>query len=153
MNSTGARSMFLCSVGSCFYAIPIEHVVETMRPLPIEPIPGAPEFVSGLAIVRGVPLPVVSASRLLRGAVTTRPGRFITLRAGDRRVVLAVDGVLGVRHLSSASTQELPPLLRDAAAEVVARLGALDAQLLFVLRTMQLVPESLMSSFAARAPS
>lgn len=145
------RSVFLCHSGACFYAIPIEHVVETMRPLPIEAIPGAPDFVSGLAIVRGVPLPVVSASRLLQGTVTTRPGRFVTLRAGERRVVLAVDGVLGVRRVSGASTQDLPPLLCDAAADVVARLGALDSQLLLVLRTMHLVPESLMSSLAALA--
>ena len=105
------------------------------------------------AIVRGVPLPVVSASRLLGGAATAAPGRFVTLRAGERHVVLAVDGVVGVRRVSSASVRELPPLLRDAASDVVAKIGALDARLLLVLRTMHLVPESLVRSLAAMEAS
>jgi hypothetical protein len=36
-----------------------------MRPLPVEFVGGAPEFVSGLSIVRGVTLPVVDTGSLL----------------------------------------------------------------------------------------
>jgi purine-binding chemotaxis protein CheW len=124
-----------------------------MRPLPIEPIPGAPDFVSGVAIVRGAPLPVVNATRLLGGPLTMQAGRFVTLRAGERRVVLAVDAVLGIRELRAGSTYELPLLLRDAAADVIATIGALDAQLLLVLRTMHLVPESVFQRLAMKGAS
>jgi purine-binding chemotaxis protein CheW len=126
-------------------------VIETMRPLPVAPIPGAPAFVMGVAIVRGAPLPVVNMFRLLdmqetEEAVEAKSRRFVSVRAGDRRVVLAVDSVLGVRHLPASSTHELPPLLHGAAAGIVAHLGALDAQLLLVLSSINLVPESLWRS-------
>ena len=48
-------------------AVPIAHVVEVMRALPVEPIPGAPSFVPGLAIIRGAPMPVVDLGLLTGG--------------------------------------------------------------------------------------
>jgi purine-binding chemotaxis protein CheW len=142
----------LCSVGARFCAIPIELVVETMRALPIESMTNAPDVVRGLAIVRGAAVPVVDASRLLGGPVLARPGRFVTVRVGERRVALAVESVLGVRLLANASLHALPPLLRDS-VEVASTIGALDAQLLIVLQTMRLVPESMWLSLDRRAPS
>ena len=142
----------LCSVGACFCALPIEHVVETMRPLPLEPLRGAPDLVRGVAVVRGDVVPVVDAARLL-GAVATRPGRFVLLRVGERRLALAVDRVLGVQQLSASSLHELPLLLGTGPAEIVSEIGTLDTQLLFVLRAMRLVPESVWRSLDAAKAS
>ena len=62
-------------------AVPLAHVVETMRPLPVERIAGMPSFVRGVSIIRGVPTPVVDL-----GVVLGTPGeaaeRFVTLRLG-----------------------------------------------------------------------
>jgi purine-binding chemotaxis protein CheW len=71
------------------------------------------------------------------------------MRVGQRRIALAVESVVGARNIPVASLQELPPLLRDALAGVVASIGALDAQLLMVLRTLHFVPESLSRSLEA----
>jgi purine-binding chemotaxis protein CheW len=146
-----AEASLLCSVGVRYCSIPLARVIETMRRLPVAPIPGAPAFVDGVAIVRGVPLPVVSMFRLMEMQETEEAAdatsrRFVSVRVGDRRAVLAVDSVLGVRHLPASSKHELPPLLRGAAAGIVAHVGALDAQLLLVLSTINLVPESLWRS-------
>jgi len=122
-------------------ALPLEHVVETMRPLPVEIVGGAPEFVSGLSIIRGVPLPVVDTGSLL-GAGESLPTRFVTVKAGKRLVALAVDAVLGLRAISADSLHELPPLLGDARAELITGIGAIDSELLLVLRTARVVPES-----------
>ena len=46
-------------------ALSLGHVVETMRPLPIEPLAAAPHFVLGLATIRGSQVPVVDAGRLI----------------------------------------------------------------------------------------
>jgi len=46
-------SSLLVATGSVTCAIPIEHVSETMRPLPVEPIGAVPSFLLGLAIIRG----------------------------------------------------------------------------------------------------
>jgi purine-binding chemotaxis protein CheW len=129
-------------------ALALEHVVETMRPLPVEPVPRAPAFVRGLAIIRGAPTPVVDVARLI-GAAESRPGRFVTLAIGDRTAALAVDAVLGVRSIPAASIHELPPLLRDATADIVSAVGLLHAELLVVLRGARLIPEELWAALDA----
>ncbi len=88
----------LFRVGACVCAIPVEHVAETMRPLPVERLAGLPPFVLGVSVVRGIPQPVVDAARMLDVA-TVAPGRFVALRVGARGVILAVEAVLGVRAL------------------------------------------------------
>ena len=135
-----STTLLLCAVSTRVIGLPLEHVGETMRPLPIEPMPGAPAFVSGLSIIRGTPVPVVDAGRLLEEH-TARPGRFVTVRTGDRTVALAVDAVVGVRTIAAASLLSLPPLLREASATAVAAIGTLDAALLVVLRGARLLPE------------
>jgi purine-binding chemotaxis protein CheW len=131
----------VCRVATRICALPLDAVIETMRPLPVEPIAGAPAFIAGLAIIRGAPVPVVDAARLL-GAGGGRPGRFVTLRVAPRTVALAVDAVLGVRALPADRLSALPPLAGAVAAEVVAAVGMLDARLLVVLEAARLVPDA-----------
>src|SRR5438552_18980179 len=108
-------------------AVPIAHVVEVMRALPVESIPGAPSFVPGLAIIRGAPMPVVDLGLLTGGRSAS--GRFVTLRLGDRRAALAVDAVVGVPAGDASRPPELPPLLRDPGPEGVAATGPLATAL------------------------
>ena len=48
-------------------ALPLVHVLEVMRPLPLEKVEPAPAFLLGLAVIRGEPLPVVDVAALLPG--------------------------------------------------------------------------------------
>jgi purine-binding chemotaxis protein CheW len=114
-----------------------------MRPLPVEPLAQAADFVSGLAVIRGRPTPVVDARKLLGSPSEREPGRYVTLvlgSDGDRIAALAVDAVVGVRELSEGSL-ELPPLLA-ARTDVVAGVATLDSELLLVLEQARLVPEA-----------
>jgi purine-binding chemotaxis protein CheW len=131
----------VCSVDTRLCAVPLEHVVETMRPLPTGVLAGAPQFVQGVSIVRGEVVPVVDVASLL-GAGESRPTRLVTISVGRRRVALAVDAVLGVRAVSGGSVGELPPLLGDVGTGVISAIGTLDAELLLVLRSARLIPES-----------
>lgn len=135
--------VLLCRARSRLCALPLHHLLETMRPLPIEPLAGMPPFVRGLSLIRGGPVPVVDVGVLLGASEPPRPTRFVTLRTGDRRVALAVEGVLGVRELTSESLDALPPLLGDASRVAISAVAALDRELLLVLETAHLVPESL----------
>jgi purine-binding chemotaxis protein CheW len=141
MSHPQQRLSLLCRVSAHLCALPLEHVVETMRPLPVEFVGGAPEFVSGLSIVRGVALPVVDTGSLL-GEKGSPHTRFVIVKAGDHLVVLAVDEILGLRAIPADSLQELPPLLGDARTDLFAAIGAIDARLLLVLRTARMLPES-----------
>lgn len=110
-----------------------------MRPLPVESLGGAPPFVRGLAMIRGVPLPVVDTRLLLGGEGNSAPGRFVTVWAGPRQVALSFDEVLGVRKIPREAFSGLPPLLAQAAHDAVATLGALDSALLLVLEESRLL--------------
>ena len=119
-------------------AIPLVHVVETMRPRPIEPMASSPPFVLGLSVVRGAPIPVVDLGMLI-GSHGAAPTRFVTLRTDDRRCALAVDSVVGVDVVDAHKLETLPPLLGDANANVIEAIAPLDARLLVVLRTARIV--------------
>jgi purine-binding chemotaxis protein CheW len=140
--SPGFVRVLLCRVGARLCALPLEHVVETMRPLPIESLPGAPPFVLGLSTIRGTPIPVVDTGALLYPGDPPKATRFVSVKAGHRRVVLAVGEVLGVQDISTASLCDLPPLLGEVAAGVVSAVGALDSALLLVLEAARIASEA-----------
>ncbi len=141
MNALPTSQGLVLRVRSRTYALPLEAVIETLRPLPIEAAAGAPPFVRGVAIVRGAPTPVVDLGALVGGAAG-EPARWVTLRLGGRTVALAVDEVVGVRALAGAEAG-LPPLLAAAAPEALQALQALDAELLWILRAGWSLPDRL----------
>jgi purine-binding chemotaxis protein CheW len=124
-------------------AFPLEHVVETMRPLPVEPLGGrrdaALASIEGVAMIRGAPVPVLDARKLL-GVPSGRAGRFVVVRTHDRRVAIAVDAVLEISRIDGDTLSRLPPLLAENGAAVSA-FGALDAALLIVLDAARILPE------------
>jgi purine-binding chemotaxis protein CheW len=137
----------ICRVHGRLCALPLRNVIETMRPLPMELVAGAPHFVRGLAVIRGEPVPVVDAARLLgEGDAPAMPERWITLAVGSRRVALAVDGVLGTRRLPTDARHALPPLLRDVSRDLVSELGLLDESLLLVLQGGHLLSDDVWAS-------
>jgi purine-binding chemotaxis protein CheW len=144
-----ALEVLLCRVHPIVCAVPLSRVIETFRPLPIEPLSSAPGFVRGFAIIRGAPVPVVDAG-LLFGGAPTRPTRFVALRAGPRTVALAVDAVIGVRRLDAGRAEELPPLLTGVGSAAIQALGSLDRALLLVLESSRLVPEEAFAELDTR---
>jgi purine-binding chemotaxis protein CheW len=138
--------LLTCRVGRKVCALPLEQVLETMRPLPVEALPGVPAFVRGLSLIRGWPTPVIDARTLLGSDDQVAARRYVTLRfaSHERRVAaLAVDAVLDVVQLAPSSLGELPELLRAAQGELVTALGSLDRELLVVLQHGRLVPDEL----------
>lgn len=130
-------------------AVPLSCVEETMRPLPVEPLTGAPPCVRGLSVIRGQPVPVVDLGALLRGDAAAQTTRFVTLRAAERRVALAVEAVLGVREPAPGLQTEMPPLLSQANPDAVEAVAALDSRLIVILRAARLLPEEAWNRLAA----
>ncbi len=152
MNEQAAGQFLLCRVGPRLCALPLSCVLETLRPLPVEPLTGAPAHVLGIALIRGVVQPVVDLARLL-GEQDAQASRYVTLLVGERRVALAVGQVLGTRDLSRRDLQALPPLLREAGRESIAALGRLDAELLLVLDGARLLPDEALLARPQEAPA
>jgi chemotaxis signal transduction protein len=93
-----------------------------------------------MSIVRGEPVPVVDARRLLGGDECAEGGRLVMLRVGVRCVALHVDDVVGVRLVAPELLREVPPLLGEASDARIA-LGTLDGRLLELLDTARLLPD------------
>jgi purine-binding chemotaxis protein CheW len=142
-------SCLLVRAGGQLYALPLEHVEETMRPMPVRAVGGLPPFVLGMAVIRGIPVPVVDATCITGGSQPS-PGvtRFVALKMADRRVALAVDEVIGVRRIHVAQLAQLPPLLAAVDDPVITMIGTLDRELLMVLRSGNLVPASAWQAIA-----
>lgn len=121
-------------------ALRLEDVEEVFRPLPTEPVAGAPPFVLGLAVVRGRPTPVVDLARLL-GAPAQEASRYVSVRAGRWRAVLATGAALGFAELSEEELEALPPLLREVNPALASAIGRLDRELLTLVSTSHLLPE------------
>lgn len=136
MTPSPARRVLLVRSGERVCAIAIEHVVETLRPLRAEPLSGAPPFVTGVAVLRGEPVPVVDLAVFLSGAASPRVTRWVALRCGARVAVLAVDAVVGVGDLAGDAPV---PLLAGACGGALESLAALDRELLVVLEAGRVV--------------
>lgn len=141
--ASGVKQLLVCRVSSKLCGLPLEHVLETMRPLPVERLASMPSFVCGLSLIRGRPTPVLDGRSLLGGAAEqSRSARLVTLKVGERQLALWVDAVVGIRSVSTELLEELPPLLRDSQAEQVGAIGTLDAELLLVLEHTRLLSEA-----------
>lgn len=147
----GASWYLVVRCGSTRCALPAASVVETMRPLPIEPLSGAPTGVRGVSRVRGEPVPVVDLGAAFDSPVADRD-RLVLVRAGTRRVGVLVDDVEGVRRLAQAEHSALPPLLSSAAAWGASGLAVLDQALLVTLSAARLVPEGTWSAMEPMTP-
>jgi len=147
IRATEVSPVLVVMVGTRACAIPLHHVAETMRPLPIQSVAGMPNFVRGVSVVRGTPTPVVDLKALLENSENSLSyGRFVSLKLEERRVVIGVDSVVGLKHLDSAQLGELPPLLRDVNTDLIESFGTRDAELLLVLRAAHIVPDEVWAS-------
>ena len=144
-------AFLVCRSGALLCALRLDHVAETMRPLPVEPVPAMPSFLLGVAIIRGAVVPVVSVARLLGAPGESPVSRFVTVRLGARQVAFAVQSVLGVRSLNAESMARIPLLLNEVDSASVAAIGSLDAELLLVLQSARIIDESLWQAIDAQA--
>ncbi len=150
--SHSPSSVFLiCSSGTRLYALPIGHVIETMRPLPAQTIPDMPSFMLGVSIIRGATAPVVHIARLMGDMAETPITRFVTIRLDKRIVALAIDRVVGIRSLDAQVMVDVPLLLQAVDSSRVAAIGILDAELLLVLQSTHVVSDAVWATLDTQA--
>ncbi|MFF5231712.1 chemotaxis protein CheW [Dactylosporangium sp. NPDC000521] len=119
-------------VGELLCALPLREVVETIRPLPVQPLAGTADVLLGVSVIRGLAVPVVDTARLL-GAVAEEPRRFVTTRTGRGPLAYATGPVRGVLPVEPDADRPPPPMLAASATRIVAAVGVLDARPLLFL--------------------
>lgn len=123
----------LLGAGARRAAVPIEAVVETMRPLPIAPLPGMPGGLLGVAIVRSTATLVADLATLL-GEPKGASDRWVSLRlsASARPLALAAR-VIGVRALDRDAIEAGRVVPTGVAATFVDAIVAHEGQALAIL--------------------
>ena len=127
-------------VGELLCALALRDVVETIRPLPVQPLAGTADVLLGVSVIRGLAVPVVDTARLL-GAAAERPCRFVTTRTEQGPLAYATGPVRGVLPGEPDPAPPPPPVLAAAAPRLVAAVGVLDSQPLLFLRGAGLIAE------------
>jgi chemotaxis-related protein WspB len=86
-------------LGSTAYSVPADQVKEILPAVPLNPVPGAPEFVAGSMQYRGEILPVIDLCRIVTGrpAAKTFCRRIMVIHATKknepRLIGLIAEGV------------------------------------------------------------
>lgn len=128
------------TVGGRRCALPVEHVLETMRMLPIVPLDGMPAGVAGVAVVRGSRTPVVDLTAIL--ATHTTPRRMVTVRTGSGMAALAVDEIEGLESFPPDTLDTRPSLLTGEGDTMFTALAVRDRALVLVLDAARVLPEA-----------
>ncbi|MBI4821841.1 MAG: chemotaxis protein CheW [Deltaproteobacteria bacterium] len=145
-----SNEALIVDTGRRICALPIDVVLETMRPLPLEALAAAPEYVLGVALIRGEAVPVADLEALLSGRHEgAEYGRFVIVRPGERRVALAVEKVLGVRSIVHA-TESLAPLIASSREAGVRVVEVQDQQLMTILESSRVIPAATWRDWEAR---
>jgi purine-binding chemotaxis protein CheW len=141
--------ILICEAGARRCALRLDAVIETMRPLATQPVESDFAWLTGVALVRGQPCPVLDLSLLLGEPAPVT--RWVTARvgqAGERVVALAVSRVDGVSGLPASDLEAAPPLL-SASSEALQALAVHDGHLLSLLSTASLLKEEAWAALEA----
>ena len=99
-------------VGGVTYALPIQHIREIIRPLPMQVLPHASETVIGVIDHRGDVVPIVDLRLRFRakGSAPASHTRWVIANWQGRLIGLAVDRVIEVFALNEAEARPVPDL-------------------------------------------
>jgi len=118
----GEKYVVFC-LGAEFFAVPSKKVSEVVQMLSITPLPNVPEWLLGIANLRGSVISVVGLQKLLGtpDAALSSKSKFIVLKLQDfsASVALAVDRlseiiVLPDEEIQPAEDEKVPLLLGEA---------------------------------------
>ena len=117
-------------------AVDVMRIAEVVQPLPVTPLPAAPDFVEGLVELRGRFLPVIDLRRRFGDAAPADRtlGKYVVAPLGGSPVALVVDEVTGVERIPTALIQPPPSLASGAVTPAfVSGLVKWEERVLFLL--------------------
>jgi chemotaxis signal transduction protein len=128
------------------YAVPIDNVLEVGRPLTPTPVPNVPEWVLGVANVRGDIVSMIDLRAFL--GLPPHPGaerRLLVVRARSEELAvgLVVDRVGGIRDIPPAGVNTAATVAEGAVTAYVRGVAEADGERLVVLdlERLLLTPE------------
>jgi purine-binding chemotaxis protein CheW len=137
------------------YSFPIASVTEIGRPLDVTPLPNVPEWMAGVANLRGDIISVVDLRRFfgLGDDEAPRGGRMLVLRSKseDIQTALMVDAVRGIRIFNDGLVQQVTAPVETTVTPYMRGVYEHDKGLVVLLDPEKLMLSPEMQQFEAAA--
>ncbi len=111
-NATDWLEALLVRLRGETYALPVESVLAVYEGIPITPLPGTPEFVAGIANVRGHLMTVLNLAAILNapGEEPSGSRALVVVANGDFSVALCVERADEVSNIDNRELSSKPAL-------------------------------------------
>jgi chemotaxis signal transduction protein len=100
--NSSTEMVLAVTAGGLECGVPAGAVAELLAELIVTPVPLVPPVLLGVAVLRRIPVPVLSLARLLGGSAIGKIRGYIVVTAGAGRLVLAVEAIGGLRRADAA---------------------------------------------------
>ena len=129
------------------YALPLQVVLELIKPRPYTDLPKVPAYVRGILSLRGEVVPVVDlCQRLQLGSSTDGAAQRIVVCEGkEQSIGLLVDRITQVIRVPKAGIEPPPLILNEKVKDFVAGVGRFQGRML-----IQLNPEEVLKISTAK---
>lgn len=129
------------TLGSLEYAVDIMRITQIIRPLPVRPVPRAPEFIDGVIELRGAVIPVMDLRRRfgVQSAGTDQSVKFIIVRLGRRQLGLIVDMVVGVHRVQAEAIRPAPQWIAGEGTAIFSGVCMREGRLVLLIDLGKLV--------------
>jgi purine-binding chemotaxis protein CheW len=108
------------------YAVPVENVLEVVRPGEVTPVPGSVAELLGVLNLRGHILAVADLAQILGLTAAGPPARMLIAESGDLRAGLVIDEVSEVGELGDPTEATESELLAGATLADGDLIGIID---------------------------
>jgi purine-binding chemotaxis protein CheW len=108
------------------YAVPVENVLEVVRPGEVTPVPGSPAELLGVLNLRGQIVAVADLAQILGLHAAAPPARMLVAESGDLRAGFVIDEVTEVGELGEPTEATESELLAGATLADGDLIGIID---------------------------
>ena len=129
-------------LGEESYGINVIQVQEVLRITEIAPVPGSPDFVTGIINLRGNVVTVINTRKRfnLPDVETSDSARIVIIESGDHVIGIMVDSVAEVVELRQSQV-ESSPNVNNKSGEYIDGVVNNEGQLLILINIAKLISE------------
>lgn len=121
-------------VGRHECAVDIMSIKEIVNPLPITPLPRAPDFLEGVVELRGAIVPIVDLRKRMGIPAEKTPSmKYIIVSLDGRIIGLVVDSVTEVISVPISDLRPSPRMIKDSEAQPVSAMCRFGDRLILIL--------------------
>lgn len=135
MKNSEERQLAIFEIGSIFCALPVEHIQEIKNHLTITPVYNAPQYVSGIANLRGQVITILNLRRIfaLESMNYDSNRRIMVVNSQGEPVGLLIDKMMDIVYAKKKEIQPTPSNIDRKVSSYFLGIYMMDEKLLALL--------------------